>query len=112
MVAAEDIKGWLSRGKVEEEKDSKDWAGDKWRMFVKLIQASAHVTPPSRCALGDHCTYPSKGGGDYRGIGFLKTFSGRSYIKDGRFNIIKLHEGSHCFRTGRSILEQPRWRQN
>ncbi len=38
LASCRDIKGWL-RGMVEEEKEGREGAGDKWKLFVKLIQA-------------------------------------------------------------------------
>ena len=36
-IRAEDMKTWL-RGAIEEEEEGKEGAGDKWRVFITLIQ--------------------------------------------------------------------------
>ena len=100
-LTAEDIKCWL-RGMLEEEKDGKEGAGDKWRLFVKLIQAiwhTGHIPQQMRWVI---IVLIPKGDGDYRGIGLLEPFwKVIECLMDGRLNIIELHDCLHGFRSGR-----------
>ena len=74
-MRAEDIRGWL-RG-IEEEEDQKRGtegagAGNKWRLFIKLIQSIWRTGSIPRQMVWVIVVLIPKGGGDYRGIGLLE----------------------------------------
>jgi hypothetical protein len=100
-MCAEHIKQWLHDMIVEEE-DGKDGLGDKWRLFVELIQiVSAEGEIPQQMAWMTVLLLP-KGGEDYHGIGLLEPFWKVVEIEmDGRMEAIDFHDCLHGFLKGR-----------
>lgn len=98
-MRAEDIRGWL-RG-IEEEEDQKrgtEGAGNKWRLFVKLIQSIWRTGSIPRQMMWVIVVLIPKGGGDYRGIGLLEPlWKVIEKIMDSRLNVIEFHDCLHGF---------------
>ncbi len=70
-MKAEHLKEWLCGIRCEEAEDGVEEAGDCWRLFVSLIQATWESgTVPTQMSWVVIVLLP-KGGGDYRGIGLL-----------------------------------------
>jgi hypothetical protein len=100
-IRAEDIKRWL-RGMIEEEEKGTEGAGDKWRLFVKLIQTIWRTGTVPRQMLWVIIVLIPKGGGDYRGIGLIEPFwKVVECLMDDRLNIIEFHDCLHGFLAGK-----------
>ena len=104
QICAEDIKGWL-RG-VEDEEDPEtraEGAGDKWRLFVELIQLVWRTGEiPQQMLWTIIVLIPKGSSGDYRGIGLLEPFwKVVEGIMDVRLGIIEFHPFMHGFVKGR-----------
>jgi hypothetical protein len=70
-MKAEHLKKWLRSIRREEAEESAEGAGDCWRLFVALVQATCESgTMPSQMSWMVIVLLP-KGGGDYCGIGLL-----------------------------------------
>jgi hypothetical protein len=70
-MRAEHLKEWLRGIQREEAEDGEEDAGDLWRLFVSLIQATWDSgTVPTQMSWVVIVLLP-KGGGDYRDIGLL-----------------------------------------
>ncbi len=70
-MQAEHLKEWLHGIKREEAVDGVEGAGDRWRLFAALMQATWESgTVPTQMSWMVIVLLP-KGGGDYRGIGLL-----------------------------------------
>jgi hypothetical protein len=70
-MQAEHLKDWLRGIQREEAADGVEGAGDRWRLFVALMQATWESGPvPTQMSWMVIVLLP-KGGGDYRGIGLL-----------------------------------------
>ncbi len=70
-MKAEHLKEWLCGIRGEEAEESTEEAGDCWRLFVSLVQASRESsTVPTQMSWMVIVLLP-KGGGDYHGIGLL-----------------------------------------
>ena len=100
-MCAEHIKQWL-RDMIVEEEDGKEGLGDKWRLFIELIQIVwAEGEIPQQMAWMTVVLLP-KGGGDYRGIGLLEPFwKVVEILMDGRMEAINFHDCLHGFLKGR-----------
>ncbi|KAL7533855.1 hypothetical protein ACHAWF_011231 [Thalassiosira exigua] len=105
-MRAEDLKEWL-RGIVEEEdpeKDGREGAGDRWRLFVRLVRAIWEKGHIPRQLLWVVVVLLPKGGGDYRGIGLLeqiwKVIEG---VIDTRLKVIELHNCLHGYLAKRGF---------
>jgi hypothetical protein len=73
-LQAEHIKVWLLDAVREEEEQSNIGLGQKWRVFVKMMQAIwEHGSIPEQMGWEIIILLP-KGGGDYCGIGLLEPF--------------------------------------
>jgi hypothetical protein len=74
-MRAEHVKEWLLGALEEEDPESQGnfvGTGDKWKLFVKLVQAVwNHGIIPRQMLWGIVVLIP-KGGGDYRGIELLE----------------------------------------
>jgi len=100
-IRAEDIKQWL-RGMIEEEEKGTEGAGDKWRLFVKLIQTIWRTGVLPQQMYWVIIVLIPKGGGDYRGIGLIEPFwKVIECIMDDRLNIIEFHDCLHGFLAGK-----------
>ncbi|KAL7543923.1 hypothetical protein ACHAWF_007483, partial [Thalassiosira exigua] len=103
-MRAEDLKEWLRGIKEEEdpEKEGREGAGDRWRLFVRLIRAIWETGQIPRQLLWVVVVLLPKGGGDYRGIGLLepiwKVIEG---VIDTRLGVIELHDCLHGYRNKR-----------
>ncbi len=73
-LQAEHIKVWLSNVMREEEEESDVGLGDKWRIFVKLMQAIWEQGCMPEQMKWEIIVLLPKGGGNYRGIGLLDPF--------------------------------------
>jgi hypothetical protein len=72
-MQADHLKEWLRGIQREEAADGVEEAGDRWRLFVALMQATWESgTVPTQMSWMVIVLLP-KGGGDYRGIGLLDT---------------------------------------
>ncbi len=96
--------------KREEAEDGVEGIGDRWRSFVKLLQAVWESgTVPTQITWMIIVLLP-KGGGDYRGIGLLDPIW-KVVEKEmvARFSVIKLHDCLHGGLprrgTGTAIME-------
>ncbi len=70
-MQAEHLKEWLRGIKREEAVDGVEGAGDRWRLFIALMQAIWESgAMPTQMSWMVIVLLP-KGGGDYRGIGLL-----------------------------------------
>ncbi len=70
-MKVEHLKEWLRGVRHEEAEDGVAGAGDCWRLFVSLIQATRESsTVPTQMSWVVIMLLP-KGGGNYRGIGLL-----------------------------------------
>ncbi len=111
-MRAEHVKEWLRD--VRQEEDPEDQravgAGDNWRPFVRLVQATwTHGVTPRQLLWSIVVLIP-KGGGDYCGIGLLEPiWKCIERVIDHRLNAIKLHDSLHGCRdsrgTGTAIIE-------
>jgi hypothetical protein len=73
-LQAEHIKVWLHDAVRKEEEDSDVGLGDKWRTFIRLMQAIwEHGSMPEQKRWEIIVLLP-KGNGEYRGIGLLDPF--------------------------------------
>ncbi len=87
---------WL-RDVVREEKEDRDVGlGDKWRIFVKLMQAIWEQGSVPEQMRWEIIVLLPKGNGDYRGIGLLDPFwKVVEKIMVARFTSIKFHDCLH-----------------
>ncbi len=70
-MKAEHLKEWLCGIRCEETEESTGGAGDCWRLFVALVQATwESSTVPTQMSWMVIVLLP-KGGGDYHSIGLL-----------------------------------------
>ena len=112
QIRAEDIKQWLRGAELEEdpEQNGMEGKGDRWRLFVKLIQIIWRTGRVPRQMLWIIIVLIPKGGGDFRGIGLLEPFwKVIEMIMDTRLNVIEFHECLHGFvkkkGCGTAVLE-------
>ncbi len=104
---AEDIRRWL-RGIALEEVPKKGpnniGEGDNWRLLIGLIQAIwTQGEIPQQLTWVIVVLLP-KGGGDYRGIGFLEPlWKMVERIMDRRLNVLPLHEALQGCPNGRGM---------
>ncbi len=70
-MQAEHLKEWLRGIKRKEAADGVEGAGDHWRLFVVLMQATWESGTMSTQMSWMVIVLLPKGGGDYRGIGLL-----------------------------------------
>jgi len=99
-IRAEHIKDWLS-GIVDEEENGNEGAGDRWRAFLKLIQAIwEQGCIPQQMQWVIVVLLP-KGGGDFCGIGLLEPFwKVIDVLINGRMELIEFHDCLHGFLKG------------
>ncbi|KAL7541335.1 hypothetical protein ACHAWF_006905 [Thalassiosira exigua] len=103
-MRAEDLKEWLRGIEKEEdpEKEDREGAGDRWRLFVRLIRAIWVQGRIPRQLLWVVVVLLPKGGGDYRCIGLLepiwKVIEG---VMDTCLEVIELHDFLQGYRTKR-----------
>jgi hypothetical protein len=70
-MKAEQLKEWLADIKRKETKDGVEGIGDRWQLFVALLQAGwQNGSVPTQMTWMVIVLLP-KGGGNYRGIGLL-----------------------------------------
>ena len=101
-LKAEHIKGWLSDIVCEEKEESNVGLGDKWRLFVKLMEAIWEQGSVPEQMRWEIIVLLPKGGGDYRGIGLLEPFwKVIEKIMVARLASIKFHDGLHGGLPGR-----------
>jgi hypothetical protein len=110
-LRAEDLKSWLHGMELEEKKpEGHEGAGDRWRLFVRLIQTIWRTGTIPQQMLWTIIVLIPKGGGGYRGIGLLEPFwKVIEILIDGRLAAIPLHDCLHGSLpkrgTGTAILE-------
>ena len=85
-------------------------AGDRWRLFVRLMQAAWTHGKIPRQLLWIIVVLIPKGGGDYRGIRLLEPiWKCIEWVMDHRLDIIELHDSLHGCRhqrgTSTAIIE-------
>ena len=73
-LQAKHIKVWLSDVMREEEEESDVGLGDKWRIFVRLMQAIWEQGCMPEQMKWEIIVLLPKGGGNYCGIGLLDPF--------------------------------------
>ncbi|KAL7524361.1 hypothetical protein ACHAWF_003308 [Thalassiosira exigua] len=104
-MQAKDLKEWLHGIKEEEdpEKEGREGAGDRWRLFARLVRAIWKQGHIPRQLLWVVVVLLPKGGWDYRGIGLLepiwKVIEG---VIDTQLKVIELHDCLHGYRAKRS----------
>ena len=100
-ITAEHIKQWL-REMIEEEEQGKAGLGNKWRLFIELVQIVwAEGEIPQQMGWMTVVLLP-KGGGDFRGIGLLEPFwKVIEVLMDQRLEAIEFHDCLHGFLKGR-----------
>ncbi len=111
-MCAEHVKKWLHDVQREEDSEGQgaEDAGDRWRLFVWLVQAAwTHGKIPCQLLWIIVVLIP-KGGGDYRGIGLLEPiWKCIERVIDHRLDSIELHDSLHSCRnkrgTGTAIIE-------
>jgi hypothetical protein len=109
-MKAEHLKEWLRNIRCEETGDGVEGAGDCWRLFVSLIQATwESSTVPIQMSWVVIVLLP-KGGGDYPGIGLLDPmWKVVEKIMVARMSCLKLHDCLHGGLprqgTGMAIME-------
>ncbi len=109
-MKAKHLKEWLHGIKHEESENRVAGEGDRWRLFVRLMQAVWESgTVPTQMSWMIIVLLP-KGGGDYRGIGLLNPmWKAMEKIMMARLSVIKLHDSLHGGLprrgTGTTIIE-------
>ena len=104
------LKEWLVDVKREEAEEGVEGIGDRWRMFVQLLQAVWESgTIPTQMTWMIIILLP-KGGGNYHGIGLLDPiWKVIEKVMVARLSVIKLHDCLHgglpCRGTGMAIME-------
>ncbi len=71
-LQAEHIKVWLQDVEMEEEQAAHAGRGDKWGIFLRLIQAIWEQESVPKQMTWEIIILLPKGGGNYRGIGLLE----------------------------------------
>jgi hypothetical protein len=95
-LQAEHIKVWLSDVMCKEKEESDVGLGDKWRTFVRLMQAIWEQECIPEQMRWEFIVLLPKGNGDYRGIGLLDPFwKVVEKIMVARFASIKFHDSLH-----------------
>ncbi len=101
-LQAEHIKVWLTDVVCEEEEQSDVGLGEKWRIFVKLMQAvweQGSIPEQMKWKIIDLLP---KGGGDYCGIGLLEPFwKVIEKIMVARLSSVEFHDSLHGGLPGR-----------
>ncbi len=109
-MKAEHLKEWLCSIGREEAEESTEGAGDCWRLFVSLVQATWESgTVPTQMSWMV-IVLLLKGGGDYRGIGLLDhMWKVVEKIMVAQTSCLELHDCLHgrlpCRGTGTTIME-------
>jgi hypothetical protein len=98
-MKAENLKEWLRDMKREKAEDGVEGIGDRWRMFVTLLQAvwESGETPTQMTWM--IVVLLPKGGGDYRGIDPIWKVVEKVMVA--RLSVIKLHDCLHSGLPGR-----------
>ncbi len=109
-MQAEHLKEWLHDIKHEEAADGVEGAGDRWRLFVALMQATWESGTVSTQMSWMVIVLLPKGGGDYRGIGLLDPmWKVVEKIMVAQMSCLELHDCHHGGLprrgTGMAIME-------
>jgi hypothetical protein len=109
-MIAKHLREWLGDMKREETKDGVEGIGDRWWLFVALLQAVwERGSVPTQMAWMIIVLLP-KGGGDYCGIGLLDPiWKVVEKVMVAQLSVIKLHNCLHgglpCRGMGMAIME-------
>ncbi len=111
-MRAAHVKKWLHDVQREEDPEGQgaENAGDRWRLFIWLVQAAWTHGEIPRQLLWIIVVLIPKGGGDYRRIGLLEPiWKCIERVIDHRLDSIELHDSLHGYRhkrgTSTAIIE-------
>jgi hypothetical protein len=109
-MKAEHLKEWLADIKREETEDGEEGIGDRWQLFVALLQAVWQSEFISTQMTWMIIVLLLKGGGNYRSIGLLNPiWKVVEKVMVAQLSVIELHNCLHgrlpCRGTGTAIME-------